>query len=119
MIRLLREKGYTVYEAESRLENTQDVAAELDKTKPDYVIDAAGLVSSLLQHVHCRRADPMWIGASSTRKTSFGTRMFFVPTRRVNVVGTVALADACWKRKIPCTTYATGCIYEVGDSTWI
>lgn len=48
MIRLLREKGYTVYEAESRLENTQDVAAELDKTKPDYVIDAAGLVSSLL-----------------------------------------------------------------------
>lgn len=48
VIRLLREKGYTVYEAESRLENTQDVAAELDKTKPDYVIDAAGLVSSLL-----------------------------------------------------------------------
>lgn len=46
MIKLLREKGYTVYEAESRLENTQDVAAELDKTKPDYVIDAAGLVFS-------------------------------------------------------------------------
>ena len=44
VIVLLREKGFTVYEAESRLENTQDVAAELDKCKPDYVIDAAGLV---------------------------------------------------------------------------
>ena len=31
----------------------------------------------------------------------------------VNVVGTVALADACWKRNIPLTVFATGCIYEV------
>ena len=33
-----------MYEAESRLENTQDVAEELDRVKPDFVIDAAGLV---------------------------------------------------------------------------
>ncbi len=44
VIKLLQEKGYTVIEAESRLENVQDVAAELDKVKPDFVIDAAGLV---------------------------------------------------------------------------
>ena len=31
----------------------------------------------------------------------------------VNVVGTVALTDACFRRNIPCTVYATGCIYEV------
>lgn len=31
----------------------------------------------------------------------------------MNVVGTVALSDACFRRNIPCTVYATGCIYEV------
>lgn len=44
LIQLLREKGHTVYEAESRMENIQDVCAELDKYKPDYVLVAAGLV---------------------------------------------------------------------------
>ena len=46
VIKQLRERGFTVYEAESRLENTQDVCAELDKLKPDYVMNAAGLVIS-------------------------------------------------------------------------
>lgn len=44
VIKQLRERGFTVYEAESRLENTQDVCTELDKLKPDYVMNAAGLV---------------------------------------------------------------------------
>ena len=44
VIKQLRERGFTVYEAESRLENTQAVCAELDKLKPDYVMNAAGLV---------------------------------------------------------------------------
>lgn len=44
LIRLLHEKGYTVYEAESRMENIQDVCKELDTCKPDYVLVAAGLV---------------------------------------------------------------------------
>ena len=39
-----------------------------------------------------------------------------VLTVRVNVVGTVALTDACFRRNIPCTVYATGCIYEVSIS---
>ena len=46
VIKQLRERGFTVYEAESRLENTQDVCVELDKLKPDYVMNAAGLVIS-------------------------------------------------------------------------
>ena len=46
VIKQLRERGFTVYEAESRLENTQDVCVELDKLKPDYVMNAAGLVVS-------------------------------------------------------------------------
>lgn len=46
VIKQLRERGFTVYEAKSRLENTQDVCAELDKLKPDYVMNAAGLVIS-------------------------------------------------------------------------
>ena len=44
VIKQLRDRGFTVYEAESRLENTQDVCAELDRVKPDYVMNAAGLV---------------------------------------------------------------------------
>ena len=44
VIKQLRERGFTVYEAESRLENTQDVCAELDKLQPAYVMNAAGLV---------------------------------------------------------------------------
>ena len=46
VIKHLRDRGFTVYEAESRLENTQDVCAELDRVKPDYVMNAAGLVCS-------------------------------------------------------------------------
>ena len=46
VIKQLRDRGFTVYEAESRLENTQDVCAELDRVKPDYVMNAAGLVRS-------------------------------------------------------------------------
>ena len=46
VIKQLRDRGFTVYEAESRLENTQDVCAELDRVKPDYVMNAAGLVCS-------------------------------------------------------------------------
>ena len=46
VIKQLRDRGFTVYEAESRLENTQDVCTELDTVKPDYVMNAAGLVCS-------------------------------------------------------------------------
>ena len=46
VIKQLRDRGFTVYEAESRLENTQDVCAQLDRVKPDYVMNAAGLVCS-------------------------------------------------------------------------
>ena len=37
----------------------------------------------------------------------------------MNVVGTVALTDACFRRNIPCTVYATGCIYEVGKRGFV
>ena len=48
LINLLREKGFVVYEAESRMENIQDVCKELDDNKPDYVLVAAGLVSNII-----------------------------------------------------------------------
>jgi nucleoside-diphosphate-sugar epimerase len=69
VINLLRERGYTVYEADSRLENTQDVCDELDRVKPDYVINAAGLVFFLdfICIIH-RQVDPMLIGASHIKK---------------------------------------------------
>lgn len=68
LIQLLHERGYTVYEAKSRMENIQDVCAELDTYKPDYVLVAAGLVLSMFD-IYCRRVDRMWIGANSIKKT--------------------------------------------------
>ena len=58
LIQLLRERGHTVFEAESRMENIQDVCAELDKYKPDYVLVAAGLVVFYI-FIHNRPEDPM------------------------------------------------------------
>lgn len=91
LIQLLTEQGHTVYQADSRLENTQDVEAELDKVKPDYVLNAAGLTG---------RPNVDWCESHKEDVV------------KVNVVGTVALADACFRRKIPITVFATGCIYE-------
>ena len=55
----------------------------------------------------------MQIGVNSIKKMLSGICRIGVFYCRVNVVGTVALVDACWQRNIPCTVYATGCIYEV------
>jgi len=91
LIEMLTESGKEVYGAESRLENRGDVDAELDKVKPAFVLNAAGLTG---------RPNVDWCEDNKEAVI------------RVNVVGTLGLIDACWQRGIHVTNYATGCIYE-------
>lgn len=85
-----KEGGVEVFRAESRMENREDVAAELDKIKPTHVLNAAGITG---------RPNIDWC---ETHKPE---------TIRTNVIGTLNLADLCLERRIHCTVYATGCIF--------
>ena len=112
IVELLTERGYKVIKAKSRLEDTQNVASELDETKPDYVINAAGLVSMhLMGYIQTGRPNVDWCEFHKEDVVRFV--LFVLLITRVNVVGTVALTDACFRRNIPITVFATGCIYEV------
>mmetsp|Transcript_25198 Transcript_25198/g.82699 ORF Transcript_25198/g.82699 Transcript_25198/m.82699 type:complete len:678 (+) Transcript_25198:18-2051(+) len=77
--------------ASVRLEDRAGVAAELERTGATHVINAAGLTG---------RPNVDWC---ETHKEE---------TIRVNVIGTLALADACKLKGVHCTIFATGCIYE-------
>uniref|UniRef100_A0A7S0TSC3 NAD-dependent epimerase/dehydratase domain-containing protein n=1 Tax=Hemiselmis andersenii TaxID=464988 RepID=A0A7S0TSC3_HEMAN len=68
---------------------------ELDRIKPTHVIVAAGLTG---------RPNVDWC---ETHKQD---------TIRVNVIGTLNIADTCTKRGIHCMIYATGCIFEYDEA---
>ena len=76
--------------AESRMQNREAVAKELDEYKPTHVLNAAGITG---------RPNIDWC---ETNKPE---------TIRTNVIGTLNLADLCLERNIHCTVYATGCIF--------
>ena len=76
--------------ADTRLQNRESVAKELDEYKPTHVLNAAGITG---------RPNIDWC---ETNKPE---------TIRTNVIGTLNLADLCLERGIHCTVYATGCIF--------
>ena len=82
--------GIEVKAAESRMQNRESVAKELDEYKPTHVLNAAGITG---------RPNIDWC---ETNKPE---------TIRTNVIGTLNLADLCLERNIHCTVYATGCIF--------
>lgn len=85
-----KEDGVEVKAADSRLQNREAVARELDEYKPTHVLNAAGITG---------RPNIDWC---ETHKPE---------TIRTNVIGTLNLADLCLERGIHCTVYATGCIF--------
>jgi len=91
---ILKEQNKTVHFATSRLENREEVAKELDSIKPEFVLNAAGLTG---------RPNVDWCESNK------------IETMRVNVIGTLNLADLCQTRKIQLTIFATGCIYEYDE----
>jgi len=88
------EKGIKFKFASTRLENRETLAKELDEVKPTHVLNAAGVTG---------RPNVDWC---ETHKTE---------TIRVNVIGTLNLADLTNERGIHCTMFATGCIFEYDD----
>jgi len=91
---LVKEKGIEVFLADSRIENREDVAKELDKVKPSHVLMCAGITG---------RPNIDWCESNKPE------------TIRTNVIGTLNVADLCHLRDIHCTVYATGCIFKYDD----
>jgi 3,5-epimerase/4-reductase len=92
---LLFVDGTEVFIAESRVENREAVAKELDEIKPTHVLNAAGITG---------RPNIDWCEDHKPE------------TMRTNVLGTLNLADLCYIRDIHITVYATGCIFVYDEA---
>jgi 3,5-epimerase/4-reductase len=77
------------------MENRGDVEAELDRIQPSHVLNAAGITG---------RPNIDWCEDHKPE------------TMRVNVLGTLNLADLCNMKGIHCTVYATGCIFKYDEA---
>lgn len=91
IVALIHELGHTAICAESRLENRQDIEAELSRINPDAIMNAAGITG---------KPNVDWCEDHKQE------------TIRTNVLGTVTLADVAYMRGIHLTNISTGCIYE-------
>lgn len=88
---MLTQQGKTFKIADSRMENRESVARELDEVKPTHVLNAAGVTG---------RPNVDW--CEDNKET----------TIRANVIGALNLADLTFLRKIHLTVFATGCIFS-------
>lgn len=91
---IMKSKGITFKLAQSRLQNRESVAKELDEIKPTHVLNAAGVTG---------RPNVDWCEDHK------------IETVRTNVLGTLTLADLCSERGIHCTIFATGCIFHYDE----
>ncbi|KAJ1619005.1 hypothetical protein T492DRAFT_1088898 [Pavlovales sp. CCMP2436] len=92
---LCAQKGIKYQYAAARLENRQQLAAELDSVKPTHILNAAGVTG---------RPNVDWCESHK------------VETLRTNVIGTMNVADAANERGIHVTLFATGCIFEYDEA---
>lgn len=74
-----------------RLENREEIIAEIERIKPDFVINAAGKTGT---------PNVDWCEDHKEE------------TMRSNIIGALNLADICYLYKIHMTNIGTGCIYE-------
>jgi len=95
MVDLCKEQGIEVMAAQTRLQNREAVAKELDEYKPSHVLNSAGITG---------RPNIDWCEDNKPA------------TIRTNVIGCLNLADLCYERDIHCTIYATGCIFEYDEA---
>jgi dTDP-4-dehydrorhamnose reductase len=91
IINLLQEQNYTVYSAEARLENREEVENEIKLKSPDYIINCAGVTGT---------PNVDWCEDHQQQ------------TIRTNIIGALNLADAAYLLGIHVTNFGTGCIYE-------
>ena len=86
IIQMLTEDGYTVHKAESRMQNREDVIAEIEKYQPTYIINCAGVTG---------RPNVDWC---ETHK---------IETLRTNIIGTLTLVDVAYLYGIQVTNFST------------
>jgi len=91
---MCKEKGIEVVNAETRIENREALAKELDEVKPSHVLMSAGITG---------RPNIDWCEDHMPE------------TIRTNVIGTLNVADLCNDRDIHVTVYATGCIFAYDE----
>lgn len=91
IVSLLQQQNYQVFAATSRLENRQDIEAEIKTVQPNFVINCAGVTG---------RPNVDWCEDHQQE------------TIRANVMGALNLADVCYIHNIHMTNFGTGCIYE-------
>jgi len=87
----LQSMGHTAICAQSRLENRQDIVAEIQHANPSHIINAAGITGN-----------PNVDWCESHKQD----------TIRTNIIGTLNLVDIAYKFGIHLTNISTGCIYE-------
>lgn len=86
--------GIEVLNADTRIQNREALAKELDEVKPSHVLMSAGITG---------RPNIDWCEDHKPE------------TIRTNVIGTLNVADLCNDRGIHVTVYATGCIFAYDD----
>lgn len=94
IIALLIEQGHTAYAANSRLENREEIINEIEKIKPDYIINAAGVTG---------RPNVDWCENHQQE------------TIRANIIGALNLVDVAFLYGIHVTNFGTGCIYRYDE----
>ena len=95
MVELLQEQNHVAVAAESRLENRESLEREIDRIKPDFIINTAGVTG---------RPNVDWCEDHQ------------IETIRANIIGALNLADIAYLRGIHLTNFGTGCIYQYDDA---
>ena len=93
--KLLQDQEHEVIVAKSRLQDYVGITNELEEIKPDFVLNVAGITG---------RPTVDWCESNKQ------------DTYLINTVGTINIADACWRKGIHLTYYATGCIYSYDET---
>jgi len=96
LCKLLEKEGHIAIVAKTRLQDYMGIVKELKEIKPDFVLNCAGITG---------RPTIDW--CETNKQETF----------LINTIGTVNLADACWRNDIHMTNYATGCIYSYTEET--
>lgn len=89
--KLCEKQGIPYEYGKGRLENRSQILADIAAVKPTHVFNAAGLTG---------RPNVDWCESHKTE------------TIRVNVAGTLTLADVCREHGLLVMNFATGCIFE-------
>merc|ERR1719192_327956 len=101
ILKMLRAQGKSVFCSKVRMQNRDQLNAELDRLRPTHVLNCAGKTG---------RPNVDWCEDNKEE------------TIRANVIGTLNLVDACFERNIHVTNLATGCIFHYDEAvpmhTW-